>query len=239
VNRADADALLFGDVLACDEVRSAVFVPGVLDAATMHADSLQAETFLQAIAVVEDGRGEDPEEHGPTTLALNRIESKLDLLTTLVGALLRNGDADPVQTIRWSALGVCIPNATVLPKARPAISASSRRTGYPRRCDCRRACSHMTGAERIQLCGYASRRCRQAWKQHWNDTCSVSTVAKSRSDAARVDLRHGACTLASLRWTAWVSAGESGASTDLRRPHAGPRRPAKVARILRWHRRSG
>jgi len=116
VNRADADALLFGDVLACDEVRSAAFVPGVLDPATVHADSLHAETFLQAIAVVEDGRGEDPEEHGPTALALNRIESKLDLLTTLVGALLRNRDADPMHAIRWSALGACIPNPTALPE---------------------------------------------------------------------------------------------------------------------------
>jgi len=116
VNRADADAVLFGDVLACEEVRCAAFVPAALDPATVQSDSVQAETFLQAIAVVEDGRGDDPEEHGPTTLALNRIESKLDLLTTLVGALLRNSDADPVQAIRWSALGVCIRNATVLPE---------------------------------------------------------------------------------------------------------------------------
>jgi hypothetical protein len=116
VNRADADALLFGDVLACEEARSAAFVPGVVNPATAHADSLQAETFLLAIAVVEDGRGEDPEEHGPTTLALNRIESKLDLLTTLVGALLRSRDADPVRPIRWSALGARITGVDVLPE---------------------------------------------------------------------------------------------------------------------------
>lgn len=116
MNRAEAEALLFGDVLACDEMRSASFVPCVLDPGATQADSLQAETFLQAIAVVEDGRGEDPEEHGPTTLALNRIESKLDLLTTLVGALLRNRDGDPVQTIRWSVLGVRVPTTAALPE---------------------------------------------------------------------------------------------------------------------------
>ena len=115
MNRADADALLFGDVLACEEVRCAAFVPAPLDAATVQSDSVQAETFLQAIAVVEDGRGDDPEEHGPTTLALNRIESKLDLLTSLVGALLRSRDADPARTIRWSALGACLP-ADVVPE---------------------------------------------------------------------------------------------------------------------------
>ena len=38
MNRADADALLFGDVLACEEVRCAAFVPATLDPATVQND---------------------------------------------------------------------------------------------------------------------------------------------------------------------------------------------------------
>jgi hypothetical protein len=114
VNGEDAEALLFGEALACQEVRPASFVPGAVDPASAQADSLHAETFLQAIAVVEDGRSEDPDEHGPTTLALNRIESKLDLLTILVGALL-GGDRDPPRTLRWSALGACLDDVPSLP----------------------------------------------------------------------------------------------------------------------------
>lgn len=108
MNGDDAQALLFGEALACQEVRPASFVPGVFDAVAAQADSLHAETFLQAIAVVEDGRSEDPDEHGPTTLALNRIESKLDLLTILVGALLQGSDRDLPRKLRWSALGACL-----------------------------------------------------------------------------------------------------------------------------------
>jgi hypothetical protein len=115
VNREDAEVVLFGEALACQEVRPASFVPGVLDPATAQADSLHAETFLQAIAVVEDGRSEDPDEHGPKTLALNRIESKLDLLTILVGALLQGSDRDPPRPLRWSALGACLTDVPLLP----------------------------------------------------------------------------------------------------------------------------
>lgn len=105
----EADAALFGEALACEEVRPAGFQAATPDAAALHAEALRAEAFLQALAVVEDGRGEDPEEHGPAALALQRIEARLDLLTTLVGGLLQGADRDPPQPLRWSALGACLP----------------------------------------------------------------------------------------------------------------------------------
>ena len=105
MNAREADAALFGDALACDEVRPASFEPGAPDPAALHAEALRAEAFLQALALVEDSRGEDPEEHGPAGLALQRIEARLDLLTTLIGSLLHGPDRDPPRPLRWSALG--------------------------------------------------------------------------------------------------------------------------------------
>ena len=105
----EADAALFGEALACEEVRPAGFEPATPDAAAIHAEALRTEAFLQALAVVEDSRGEDPEEHGPAALALQRIEARLDLLTALVGALLRGADRDPPRLLRWSSLGACLP----------------------------------------------------------------------------------------------------------------------------------
>jgi len=109
----EADVALFGEALACGEVRPARFEPGTSeaaapDAAALHAEALRAEAFLQALAVVEDSRGEDPEEHGATGLALQRIEARLDLLTTLVAGLLQGADRDPPRALRWSALGACL-----------------------------------------------------------------------------------------------------------------------------------
>lgn len=105
MNAREADAALFGDALACDEVRPAGFEPATLDPAALHAETLRAEAFLQALALVEDSRGEDSDEHGPTGLALQRIEARLDLLTALIGSLLHGPDRDPPRSLRWSALG--------------------------------------------------------------------------------------------------------------------------------------
>lgn len=114
----EADAALFGEALACEEVRPARFEPGTSepaapDVAALHAEALRAEAFLQALAVVEDSRGEDPEEHGPAGLALQRIEARLDLLTVLIGSLLQGTDRDPPRPLRWSALGACLPGPEV------------------------------------------------------------------------------------------------------------------------------
>jgi hypothetical protein len=104
----EADAALFGEALACEDVRPCGFEAATPDAAALHAEALRAEAFLQALAIVEDSRGEDPEEHGATGLVLQRIEARLDLLTALVGSLLQGTDRDPPRTLRWSAIGACV-----------------------------------------------------------------------------------------------------------------------------------
>jgi hypothetical protein len=107
----EADAALFGEALACEGVRPCGFEAATPDAAALHAEALRAEAFLQALAVVEDSRGEDPEEYGPGALALQRIEARLDLLTALVGSLLHGGDRDPPRALRWSAVGATVTGA--------------------------------------------------------------------------------------------------------------------------------
>ncbi|HET6434487.1 MAG TPA: PilZ domain-containing protein [Xanthomonadaceae bacterium] len=104
----EAEAALFGEALACEERRPAGFAAGPHAAADLQAERLRAEAFLQALALVEDSRSEEPEEHGTTGLALQRIEARLDLLTTLVGSLLRGHDHDAVRPLRWSALGASL-----------------------------------------------------------------------------------------------------------------------------------
>lgn len=104
-----ADAL-FGDALACEQHRPAAFVPGEPVPPALAALCARAEGFLQSIALVEDGRADEAEEHGAAALALHRIEARLDLLTALV-ARLAHADADPWQSVRWSALGARIPDA--------------------------------------------------------------------------------------------------------------------------------
>ncbi|MGH8078208.1 MAG: PilZ domain-containing protein [Lysobacter sp.] len=106
MNAADAHESLFGDLLACDEVRPVAFLPGVLDDATARSLAARGEALLRALAVVEDGgRSEEPE---PTDYALHRLEAKLDLLTALVAGLARSDDTDPLQDLRWSAHGACL-----------------------------------------------------------------------------------------------------------------------------------
>lgn len=109
---AAASELLFGDSLACEELRPAAFLPRPAIADPFLAAS--GEALLRALAVVEDGpRPEEPETHDH---ALPRIEAKLDLLTTLVAGLCRLEDADPVLHLQWSARGACL----LLPDPPPA-----------------------------------------------------------------------------------------------------------------------
>lgn len=104
-----ADAL-FGDALACEQHRPAAFAPGEPAPPALAALCTRAEGFLQSVALVEDGRADEPEEHGAASLALHRIEARLDLLTALVARLAQAG-ADPWQDVRWSALGARLPDA--------------------------------------------------------------------------------------------------------------------------------
>lgn len=107
MNADTAREQVFGDTLACEEVRPAAFLAGAMHPTAARQACLRAESLLRALAVVEDSRGEDADEHGAHDLALNRIEAKLDLLTALVAG--RSGEhADPSRALRWSALGACL-----------------------------------------------------------------------------------------------------------------------------------
>jgi hypothetical protein len=111
---ADADAALFADILACEELRPVAFVAQPVRSHAALAAS--GEALLRALAVVEDGpRAEEPESGDHV---LPRIEAKLDLLTTLVASLCRHEDADAARPLRWSARGACL----VLDDAPPAGS---------------------------------------------------------------------------------------------------------------------
>lgn len=107
MNPERADAALFGDALACEDVQRAAFVPRQFDPAWLETVCSRAEIHLSAIAIIEDSRNE--EEEGTQGLALRRIEAKLDLLLTLVGNLNAQANADPRVLLRWSAQGVRMP----------------------------------------------------------------------------------------------------------------------------------
>lgn len=120
MNADTARAEVFGDSLACEEHRPAAFVAGALGSAAAGAACMRAEGLLRALAVIEDSRVEDSEDRGTTDLALNRIEAKLDLLTSLVATLCKSYERqDPLRALQWSALGVCIAaDETVAPGIR-------------------------------------------------------------------------------------------------------------------------
>lgn len=104
---AAARDLLFGELLACDEVRVAAFVPGLPGESALHALATRGEALLRALAVIEDGarieEGEQPADHG-----LHRLEAKLDLLTLLVADATATAKDDPPRPLRWSARGACL-----------------------------------------------------------------------------------------------------------------------------------
>lgn len=100
---AVADAALFGETLTCEETRRAAFVAQPVDAVLAEAASVRAEACLRAIAIIEDTGGE--EDDTVLSPALRRIEARLELVMALLGSRLQQGQADPVVTLRWSALG--------------------------------------------------------------------------------------------------------------------------------------
>lgn len=106
---AEARDIVFGDVLACDEMRPAAFLPGSVAPA---ASGAHGEALLRALAVIEDGaRAEaypNAEPEQPADHAMHRMEAKLDLLTLLVAGISARDDADPPRPLRWSARGACI-----------------------------------------------------------------------------------------------------------------------------------
>src|SRR5690606_37779819 len=88
MNAENARAQVFGDSLVCEETRAAAFVPMEFDPAAVRAASLRAEALLHSIAIIEDGKVEDTDERGAHEHALQRVEAKLDLLTSLVATLV-------------------------------------------------------------------------------------------------------------------------------------------------------
>lgn len=102
-----ADALLFGEALACREHVRAGFAPQPLETRQAEALCLRAESGLGAIAVIEDNRAD--EEDAAQGAALRRIEAKLDLLLALVGQLGRAAEAATEVSLQWSALGARLP----------------------------------------------------------------------------------------------------------------------------------
>lgn len=112
MNRDQADAVLFGDALACEETQRSAFSAQPVDAVAAEAACARAEACLHAIAVIEDSGNEDDES--PQSPALRRIEARLELLMALVGALRHQGHADAVVPLRWSAVGARMPVETAL-----------------------------------------------------------------------------------------------------------------------------
>ena len=108
MNRDGADDALFGGALSCEESQRAGFSAHAVDPALAEDACIRAEACLHAIAVIEDSRNDD-EDGSAQSLALRRIEARLDLLTALVGALARREQADAPVFLRWSAVGACLP----------------------------------------------------------------------------------------------------------------------------------
>ncbi|MGN7725618.1 PilZ domain-containing protein [Luteimonas sp. 22616] len=109
---AEAREILFGDILACEEIRPAAFVHGDPGNVTLQSFGTRGEALLRALAVIEDGArseahaGLEPEQ--PADHAMHRIEAKLDLLTLLVASVHASNDSDPLQSLQWSARGACL-----------------------------------------------------------------------------------------------------------------------------------
>ncbi|MDV3255649.1 MAG: PilZ domain-containing protein [Lysobacter sp.] len=107
MNADSARHEVFGDSLACEEVRPAAFIPGALSPAAARTACLRGESLLRSLAVVEDSRGDETDEHSASDVVLHRIEAKLDLLTALVASRFAE-HFDPRRPLRWSSLGACL-----------------------------------------------------------------------------------------------------------------------------------
>lgn len=109
-----AHAHLFEGTLSCEATLRAGFTVRELAQDQVELLCRQAQALLAAIALVEDGRRD--EEDGLPVATLRRMEAKLDLLLALMGRIMqeRQDDTPPVP-LRWSARGVRLPFAHVLP----------------------------------------------------------------------------------------------------------------------------
>src|SRR5690606_26886641 len=92
---AEADALLFGDSLACEVLRPAALLPRPRDPGPALAASGGA--LLPALAGLEAGARREVRQRDDHALA--RVEARLDRLTVLVAGLVRQEDGGPVRRL--------------------------------------------------------------------------------------------------------------------------------------------
>lgn len=104
-----ADLELFDDVLVHQDRRPAAFLPGPTNTAAAHVAAAHAEMLLTSLALSDNARSEDGDEHAEPSSALQRVEAKLDLVLGLLGTMLRDrGDLPPPTVLRWSTRGARI-----------------------------------------------------------------------------------------------------------------------------------
>jgi hypothetical protein len=102
---ADAEEQLFGQALVCSEQLSYSLVPEPGDAEDRASHIAAAERLLHSLAGLELPPGEDGES-GPTEIALQRLDAKLDLVLDLLSRVLaRQQPPHLPRSLRWSRLG--------------------------------------------------------------------------------------------------------------------------------------
>jgi len=104
-----AETELFGDLLVHEDRRPAAFLPGPSSPAVAHVASARTEMLLTSLALSENARSEDGDEHAEPSSALQRVEAKLDLVLGLLGTMMsERGDLPPPTLLRWSTRGARI-----------------------------------------------------------------------------------------------------------------------------------
>jgi len=104
-----AETELFGDLLVHEDRRPAAFLPGPCSPAVAHVASARTEMLLTSLALSENARSEDGDEHAEPSSALQRVEAKLDLVLGLLGTMMsERGDLPPPTLLRWSTRGARI-----------------------------------------------------------------------------------------------------------------------------------
>jgi hypothetical protein len=98
---------LFGDSIASEDARPLALLPPLPDG-RQRAALARAEALMRALALLDDARADDADSNDGDP-AVRRLESKVDLLVGMVGALLqRDQPADPVRALHWSARGAMV-----------------------------------------------------------------------------------------------------------------------------------
>ena len=104
-----AETELFADLLVHEDRRPAAFLPGPSSPAIAHVASARTEMLLTSLALSENARSEDGDEHAEPSSALQRVEAKLDLVLGLLGTMMsERGDLPPPTLLRWSTRGARI-----------------------------------------------------------------------------------------------------------------------------------